>query len=117
MTVLTQIGDDVATIVAQVAAISARVKELTEEAEALKAELRDRLTAPGDYTNAAGVPLVRIQPTRRFDTEAGVALLAGDERAACLAVRYDDVEVKKRLTELQIEQCMVVSGKAKVQVL
>lgn len=94
----------------QLAAISAHAKE--EETE-LKARLR-KILAVGQKGLVEGVPVVALQPNRRFDVEAGIALLPAELRDLCRADGYDPKKIKQYLAPALVETCMVDAGEPKV---
>jgi hypothetical protein len=108
---MTQLDTDTARIVSALAEINARIADLNEQAEGLKAELRG--LGQGEYDIDGRVAL-RIIPSRRFDATAGAGLLDEETRKMCLAVSYDATKVKQHLTEIQIDACMNEFGKPKV---
>lgn len=105
---------DRARVVARLAELQANAAEIATEVESLKAELR--ALPPGDFA-INGRPALRITATRRFDAEAGAGLLSVEQRKEALTVSFDAAKVKRHLTEVEIEECMVVTGNPKVQVL
>lgn len=111
---VTDLDADRARIVSRLADLQATAAEIGSEVESLKAELRS--LPAGDFA-INGRPALRITATRRFDVEAGAALLSHDQREAAKVVTFDAAAIKRHLTEVEIEECMVVSGNPKVQVL
>lgn len=103
---------DTTRLVQRLADIQANIADLNSDAEAIKAELRNLLPL-GDH-NINGRPALRLIPNRRFNVTAGAELLATEVRNDCLAVSYDPAKVRKHLTEIQIEDCMVEFGKPKL---
>jgi hypothetical protein len=102
---------DTTRLVQRLADIQARIADLNADAEAIKAELRN--LPVGDHM-IDGRPALRLIPNRRFNVNAGAELLPAEVRTECLAVTYDPAKVKKHLSEIQIDQCMVEAGKPKV---
>lgn len=111
---MTQLDTDTTRLVATLADVQARIGDLTAQAEAIKAELRN--LPPSDY-DIDGRPALRILPTRRFDATAAAQLLPEADRIGCTAVTYDAAKVKQKLTPEQVEQFMVDAGKPKVVLL
>lgn len=109
------IDDTLTDVLAKLAAVNARLAELTAEAEELKEQCR--ALAAGDWTDATGRPVLRLTPSRKFDHTAGLALVPEERRKECLTVVVDPVKVKSHLTPVQLDECMVESGKTKVVVL
>lgn len=104
-----------AALTARLAKVQAQIAELTESAESIKDQLRE--LDPGDWTNAAGVPVLRVGAQRRFSQELALAFIPEDARRECLTVAYDDAKIKARLTPLQLDECMVEYGKRKLSLL
>jgi hypothetical protein len=100
-----------AAIVSRLADLNARIAVLADEAEGLKAELRD--LGPGEYA-IAGRPAVSIVPTRRFDAAAALQAIPTERRSECLKVEPDAGAIRKMLTPEQVDGFMVVAGKPKV---
>lgn len=111
---MTALDTDTARIVADLADLQARISELSTRAEALKAELR---SLPAGDHDIDGHPALRITPTRRFDPQKGLALVPEPLRGDCYTRTLDATKVKGYLAPALLEQAMVESGKAKVQVL
>lgn len=111
---VTDLDVDRTRIVTRLVDLQATAAELGAEIEALKAELRD--LPAGDFA-INGRPVLRITPTRRFDVNAGAALLSAEQRADAAVVTYEAQKIKRHLTEVEIDECMVVAGKPKVTVL
>lgn len=113
---LAQLDQSVANLCAKLADYASQIADLTAQAESLKAELRV-MCAPGDYADPAGLPMLRITTQRRFDVDAAAALVPEDQRRECFSVAWDAAKVRGHLTPLQVEACMVESGKPKVALL
>lgn len=101
-------------VLTRLADINAQIAALTSDAEALKSELRN--LPAGDYA-VAGQPALRIIPTRRFDVTKAAGLLSHEQRNAALSVTFDPAQVKRHLTQVEIDECMVDAGKPKVVLL
>lgn len=110
----TQLDTDTARIVDALADLNARISDLTDQAEALKAELRQ--LPPADYL-IDGRPALRIIPTRRFDPARALELVPEPLREECYVRSLDAARVKKYLAPALVDTCMVDSGKPKVVVL
>lgn len=111
---MTALDLDTARIVAKLADINARVADLTSEAEALKAELRN--LPAGDHL-IDGRPAVRIVPNRRFDADKGLELVPEPLRGECYSTAVDAAKVKSYLAPALLEMAMVEVGKPKVVLL
>lgn len=109
---MTQLDTDTARIVTRLVDLQAQIADLTSEAEGLKSELRNTLN-PGDH-NINGAPALRIIPNRRFNVDFAAGLLGTEQRKECLVVTYDATKVKRHLTPVEVEECMVEAGKPKV---
>lgn len=112
---MTALDKDHAAVAKRLAEVQARIAGLNVEVEDLKDRLRE--LEPGDWADTKGVPLVRITAQRRFSLDAAVALVPEGDRAACLSVEYDPDKVKGKLTQDQIDACMLEYGKRKVGLL
>lgn len=106
---------DTAELVTRLHAVTAEIAELTSIADDLKQLLRSRLHA-GTYT-MNGDDVIAIRPNRRFNIDAGVALLPEQLREACRADGYDPKKVKEYLAPALLEQCMIEVGQPKVVLL
>lgn len=109
-----ELDDNRRQLLARLAAINACIAEYESEAEAIKAELRS--LPAGDYA-VNGTRALRIVPTRRFDVAKAAGLLDQAAREAALTVTWDAALVKKHLTQVEIDECMVEAGKPKVVLL
>lgn len=102
---------DVERVVTRLVELTAKISDLQAEAEGLKAELRDSLL-PGEYE--AGGSTFKIVPTRKFSPDLATSMVDPSVVQACLEVVINPAKLKANLTPVQLEECMVVSGKAKV---
>lgn len=93
-------------LVSRLADVTARIAELTEEAEGIKATLRSY--GAGQYDG------FKVTPGRRFNVEKAYALVPDNLKRDCLTVEIDPDAVKSHLTPAQRESCMDEHGKAKV---
>lgn len=98
---------------AQLCDVKARIKELAEQEEQLKATLRDQLGA-GEYT-VAGRPAFTISPQRKFSPDAARAVLTAQEIAACTVTVLDREAVEKILSPSRYDACRVTHGKLAVR--
>lgn len=111
---MTRLDTDTARIVSELAELQAKIADLTEKAETLKAELRS--LPPGDH-EIDGRAAVRIVPNRRFDPTKGVELVPESLRGECYSTVVDAAKVKKFLAPAVLEAAMVETGKPKVVLL
>lgn len=111
---MTELDTDTTRILSRLADLNATIADLSSQAESLKAELRSLPAA--DYT-VAGRPALRIIPTRRFDVNKAAGLLGEVDRQKCLTVTFDAALVKRHLTDIEVDECMVENGKPKVVLL
>lgn len=105
---------DTAVMLRKLVDLQARAADLDSQIESIKAELR--ALPPGDFA-LDGRPALRIIPTRRFDVDKAAGLLNAEQRQAALVVSFNATEVKRHLTAVEIDECMVEVGKPKVVVL
>lgn len=87
--------------------LTTRIRELTDEAEQLKQQLRDHLGA-GEY-RVAGKPMFTITPQRRFDPARAEQLLTAEQLQACQKTILDRDAVQKTVapdlySAMQVEQ-------------
>ncbi len=91
----------------------AQIKQLTEDAENYKGQLRGKLT-PGAYT-VGGRPALSITPTRRFDPARAAEILPADQIAAVSRMQIDPKLAKSHLAPALYELCQVDAGKCAVK--
>lgn len=99
--------------VAQLAAITEQIKELTEEADKLKGFLRGDLE-PGAYT-VDGRPALSITPTRRFDPTLAVTVVPNELLRLITVETIDGKRAKQILPPALYERCQKESPTATVK--
>lgn len=95
--------------------LAAQIAELTIEADGLKAQLRQQLSA-GTY-DLDGVPAVRISPQRRFDPALAEQVLPGNLLELCIVRRVDGATAKRVLPPAAYQSCQSESGEPRVVLL
>lgn len=111
---MTDLDTDTARIVSKLVDLNARIAEMTTEAEALKAELRN--LPEGDHA-INGRAALRIIPNRRFDAAKGLELVPEPLREQCYTTAVDAKKVREFLAPALAETAMVEVGKPKVVIL
>lgn len=99
---------------AQLHALRARVKALTELADRYAALLREAL--PESYEGAHGEYRVSVCTTRAFSESAARRVLTDEEVGWCSVTGLDRALVKKVLSPERYEQCQAPRGRATVKV-
>lgn len=98
---------------AQLCDVKARIKDLVEQEDQLKAALREQLGA-GEYT-VAGRPAFSITAQRKFSPDAARAVLTAQEIAACTVTVLDRALVQRTVTPAAYSACQVETGKPVVR--
>lgn len=93
--------------------LQARIAELQEQADEIKAKLRANLT-PDTYT-VNGKRAVSIAETRRFSAAKASEVLPPQLLALCQVMEIDAARAKTVLPPHLYEQCQVVTGKPQVR--
>ena len=101
----TELDPQTLTTWAQLRDIEARIKDLTEQADTLKATLREHLGA-GDYT-VGRVPVFTIKSGHKYSEDRARAVLTADEITACTMSVLDRAKVQATVSPDVYRSCQV----------
>lgn len=101
----TELDAQALTTWAQLRDVEARIKQLTEQADTLKATLREHLGA-GEYT-VGRVPVFTIKPGHKYSEDRARAVLTADEIAACTVPVLDRAKVQAIVSPDVYRSCQV----------
>lgn len=105
--------DQITPVATELATVQDRIKEMTERADTLKAQLRD-LTQGTPDSYAAGALTVTISLNRRFNPQLAERILPDDVLALCRVSKVDSAAAREVLPPALYEQCMAPVGDVKV---
>lgn len=110
---MTELVSDVAATAAKLAATVAQIRQLEQDAELFKSQLRAVLT-PGAYT-VGGRPALTITATRRFNPDQAVKTLPPELLAAVSRMTVDAKLAREILPPGLYQACSVEAGKPTVR--
>jgi hypothetical protein len=99
--------------VRELVALEAQRAEIVAEADEIKARIRSHLEV-GAQVEVDGRQVLSIQPNRRLDVDAAVALLPAEVLPLVQTLTVDPKKVRQYLAPALVERCMVEAGQPKV---
>lgn len=82
--------------------IADRIKQLTDQQNHIKDQLRD--LGVGEHQTSGGVPIVVREPNRKFNLDRAWLMLTHQQQQLCTSP--DAGKVKKQLPGVLLDQCM-----------